>query len=47
MIAEFLARGQALEINGETMLLGSMQMRPGPAQKATALAIAAAIRSAP
>jgi hypothetical protein len=44
-IAEQCARGQALEIAGRTLPLGSMMMDPVAAQQATAMAIAAAIRA--
>lgn len=43
-VAEFLARGQAVEIGGRTLLLGSMTMNPCDAQQATALTIATVIR---
>ena len=44
-IAEYLAKGQALEIGGKTLLLGSMTTGECAAQEATATAIAAAIRN--
>ena len=44
-IAEQLSSGQAIEIGGRTLLLGSMTMKPCDAQQATAIAIAAAIRN--
>ena len=43
--AEYLAKGQALEIGGKTLLLGSMTTGECAAQEATATAIAAAIRN--
>jgi hypothetical protein len=45
LIAESLAKGQAVEIDGKQMLLGSMAFNPCDAQKLTAIAIAAVIRS--
>lgn len=43
-IAEQLAKGQALEVGGKTLLLGSMTTGECVAQEATATAIATAIR---